>query len=126
MAILPYPSNVPKPGGGAPPKKVCWNLPQEMQPADSQDNKPAGGVAAPAGGKAPAGVPVWSSFMPPGGPVMGLPMGQANRPLPQPQYAGNQLNMMMGAVPPPPPANASQPSIGESKADWQTRPLPDV
>jgi hypothetical protein len=36
---------------------------------------------------------------------MGLPMGQANRPLPQPQYPGNQLNMMMGAVPPPPPAN---------------------
>jgi hypothetical protein len=78
------------------------------QRANSQDNKPAGGVAAPAGGKAPAGVPVWSSFMPPGGPVMGLPMGQQNRPLPQPQYAGNQLNMMMGAVPPPPPANVRQ------------------
>jgi len=48
--------------------------------------------------------------MPPGGPVMGLPMGQANRPLPQPQYPGNQLNMMMGAVPPPPPANVGHPT----------------
>jgi len=32
-------------------------------------------------------------------------MGQPNRPLPQPGQPGNQLNMMMGAVPPPPPAN---------------------
>jgi len=83
----------------------------------SQDNKPAGGAAAPAGGKAPAGVPVWSSFMPPGGPVMGQPAGQPNRPLPQPQYPGNQLNMMGGAVPPPPPANVRSPMIIQSIAD---------
>jgi hypothetical protein len=65
-----------------------------------QDAPKPGGVAAPAGAKPPAGVPVWSSFMPPQ-PVV---MGQPNRPLPQP---GNQFQMMGGAVPPPPPNNVS-------------------
>jgi hypothetical protein len=52
----------------------------------------SGGGGGGGGGKAPAGVPAWSTYMPPQPMVIGGPA----RPLPNPGAGG--------AVPPPPPS----------------------
>ena len=75
---------------------------------DNKDNK--GKNKQPTGG-----VPVWSTFMPMGGPVIGLPA----RPLPQPGMIAAPAfgNLGGGIVPAPPVPGVSCARCGEDYAD---------